>query len=178
MYNKFFENNIMKFIILVISLFFSSNLHALCKFKNSTSADEVKYTNQESINVDDIKGHVIRIFKTETIHKQSKKNCEGLKIVKTNFFGISDYINKNGKVTGYSIGIYDDGSKIFSRVDGVAQTPEDVSKNCLVNTTITITGGTGVYKGVIGYGKGQVEFNPETGYSAGNTETFYAISTE
>ena len=29
---------------------------------------------------------------------------------------------KNGKVTGYSIGIYDDGSKIFSRVDGVAQT--------------------------------------------------------
>ena len=39
--------------------------------------------------------------------------------------------------------IYDDGSKIFSRVDGVAQTPEDVSKNGLVNTTITITGELG-----------------------------------
>ena len=35
-------------------------------FKNTTSNDEVKYTIQESINVDDIEGHVIRIFKTET----------------------------------------------------------------------------------------------------------------
>ena len=168
----------MKFIILIISLFFSFELYALCKFENSTSADEVKYTIQESINVDDIKGHVIRIFKTETNHKKSEKNCEGLRLVKTDFFGFSDYINKNGRVSGYSIGIYEDGSKIFARVEGIAQTPEDVSKNGLVNTTIIITGGTGVYNGVTGYGKGKVEFNPETGYSSGNTETFYKISTK
>ena len=77
----------MQFIILIISLFFSSDLYALCKFENSTSANEVKYTIQESINVDDIKGHVIRIFKTETNHKKSEKNCEGLRVVKTDFFG-------------------------------------------------------------------------------------------
>ena len=168
----------MRFVFLIITLLFSSNLYALCKFINLTSNNEVKYTIQESINVDDIEGHVIRIFKTETNHKKSKKNCEGLRIVKTDFFGISDYINKNGRVTGYSIGIYDDGSKIFSRVEGVAQTPEDTSKNGLVNTTITITGGTGIYKGVIGYGKGKTEFNPETGYSAGNSETYYTIATK
>ena len=174
----FFYNDIykMKIFFLISALLYSSNVNALCKFKYSTSNDEVKYTIQKSINVDDIEGHVIRIFKTETNHKKSTKNCEGLRIVKTDFYGISDYINKNGKVTGYSIGIYNDGSKIFSRVDGVAQTPEDISKNGLVNTTITITGGTGVYKGVIGYGKGKVEFNPETGYSSGNTETFYTIA--
>ena len=165
----------MKLILLIITSLFSFNINASCKYTNSTSNDEVKYTIQKSIVVDDIEGHVIRIFKTETNHKKSKKNCEGLRIVKTNFYGISDYINKNGRVTGYSIGIYDDGSKIYSRVDGIAQTPEEINKNGLVNTTITITGGTGVYKGVIGYGKGQVEFNPETGYSAGNTETFYSI---
>ena len=157
---------------------FSFSSNAKCIFKNSISNDEVTYTIQESINVDDIDGHVIRIFKTETNHKESKKNCEGLKLVKTNFFGISDYINKNGKVTGYSIGIYDDGSKVFSRVDGVAQTPEDLTKNGFVNTTISITGGTGVYKGVTGYGKGKVEFNPETGYSSSDTETFYSILTK
>ena len=168
----------MKFIILIISLFFSFELYALCKFENSTSADEVKYTIRVSINIDDIKGHVIRIFKTETNHKKSEKNCEGLRLVKTDFFGFSDYINKNGRVSGYSIGIYEDGSKIFARVEGIAQTPEDVSKNGLVNTTIIITGGTGVYNGVTGYGKGKVEFNPETGYSSGNTETFYKISTK
>ena len=53
-----------------------------------------------------------------------------------------------------------------------------MSKNGFVNTTITITGGTGVYKGVTGYGKGKVEFNPETGFSAGNTETYYTIATK
>ena len=71
------------------------------KFKNSTSNDEVKYTVQKSINVDDIEGHVIRIFKTETNHKKSKKNCEGLRIIKTDFYGISyDYINKKWKSNG------------------------------------------------------------------------------
>ena len=165
-------------VLLIVTLLFSFKLNALCKFKNSTSNDEVKYTIQKSINVDDIEGHAIRIFKTETNHKKSKKNCEGLSIVKTDFYGISDYINKNGRVTGYSIAIYDDGSKIFSRVDGVAQTPDDVNENGLVSTSITITGGTGVYKGVVGYGKGKVEFNPETGYSSGSTETFYTIATK
>ncbi|MFL2661834.1 MAG: hypothetical protein ACJ0G4_07855 [Alphaproteobacteria bacterium] len=166
----------MKIFFLIFILFLSFNLNASCNFKNSTSNDEVSYTIQESINVDDIKGHVIRIFKTETNHDKSKKNCEGLKIVKTDFFGISDYISKNGRVTGYSIGIYNDGSKIFSRVDGVAQTPKDTTKNGIVHTTITITGGTGVYKGVTGYGKGKVEFNPDTGFSAGKTEIFYTIA--
>ncbi len=168
----------MIYIFLTITLLFSFNVNAMCKFINSTSNDEVKYTIQKSINVDDIEGHVIRIFKTETNHKKTKKNCEGLRILKTDFYGISDYINKNGRVTGYSIGIYEDGSKIFSRLDGVAQTPDDLSKNGLVNTSITITGGTGIYKGVIGYGKGKVEFNPETGYSSGNTEIFYKITTK
>lgn len=168
----------MNLIIIITILFFSFNSIATCKFQNSISSDEVKYTIQKSINVDDIDGHIIRIFKTETNHKKIKKNCEGLSIVKTDFFGVSDYINKNGKVSGYSIGTYDDGSKIFSRVDGVAQTPEDMSKNGHVNTSITITGGTGVYKGVTGYGKGKVEFNPETGFSASTTETFYSIETK
>ena len=71
----------MNLIFVIIILLFSFNLNASCKFKNSTSNDEVKYTIQKSINVDDIEGHVIRIFKTETNHK-IKKKYEGLKIVK------------------------------------------------------------------------------------------------
>ena len=43
------------------------------EIKTDPSNNEVKYTIQESINVDDIEGHVIRIFKTETNHKKSKK---------------------------------------------------------------------------------------------------------
>lgn len=166
----------MHLIFLTFVLVISFDLNSACKFKNDTKSEEVKYTIQKSINVDDQEGHVIRIFKTETTHKESMKNCEGLKLVKTDFYGISDYIKKNGRVTGYSIGTYDDGSKIFSNVEGIAHSPADLSRNGIVNTTITINGGSGIYKGVTGYGKGTVEFNPETGYSSGSTETYYSIA--
>ncbi len=166
----------MNVLLALIVIFFYNDAYSLCEFKNVTSSDEVKYTSQKSINVNDISGHTIRVFKTETNHQNPKKNCEGLKILKTDFFGFSDYIKKNGKVTGYSIATYDDGSKIYSKVEGIAKTPEGLSQNGFVNTTITITGGTGIYKGVTGYGKGEVEFNPDTGYSSGTTETFYSIA--
>ena len=167
-----------KFIVIIFFLFNQNVLSSkeLCEYKTSTSSSEVKYVSQKSINVDDINGHIIRIFKTETNHKNPKKNCEGLSLVRTDFFGISDYINKNGKVTGYSIGTYDDGSKIFSDFIGTAQTPEDQSMNGFVFSTITITGGTKTYKGISGFGKGKVEFNPETGYSSGYNKLFYTIN--
>ena len=41
---------------------YSFNVNATCKFKNTTSNDEVNYTIQESINVNDIEGHVIRML--------------------------------------------------------------------------------------------------------------------
>ena len=148
----------------------------VCEFKSQTSSDEVKYTEQHSIVVNDIEGHVIRIFKTETTPKNPKKNCEGLKAAKIVFHGISDYINKNGKVNGYSITTFNDGSKLFSSVSGVSHTPQNQSKNGYVQTTSIITGGTGVYKGVTGFAKGNTEFNPETGYSAGSSESFYSIN--
>ena len=169
----------MSFLIIIFTFILSfSNSHSkdFCKYSTTTKSDEVKYTQQKSINVDDIPNHVIRIFKTETLHKNPKKNCEGLKIVKTDFYGISDYILKSGIVKGYSIATYDDGSKIYSNLDGIAQTPKDQSKNGIVSLNITVTGGTGIYKGVKGFGNGKTEFNPDTGYSKGFTNLNYSIS--
>ena len=146
-----------------------------CEYEITTQSDEVQYKIQKAIEVNDIKGHFIRVFKTETNHKNASDNCEGLKIKQTDFFGISDYVNKNGKVTGYSIATYEDGSKIFSNFSGISHTPKDQSKNGIVFSTIRISGGTGIYKGIIGNGKGKVEFNPEKGYSSGSTKLFYKI---
>lgn len=165
-----------KFFFSLFLLFYSHTFSSeICEHTQTTSSDEVKYVEQKSIVVNDVDGHIIRIFKTETKHKNSKANCENLKVVKTDFFGISDYIFKNGTVTGYSIATYDDGSKIFSVLDGIAHTPKDQKKNGIVSLTINITGGTGKYKGVKGYGTGRTEFNPETGYSSGSTSTSYFL---
>ncbi len=87
----------MKVLLALIVIFFYNDAYSLCEFKNVTSSDEVKYTSQKSINVNDISGHTIRVFKTETNHQNPKKNCEGLKILKTDFFGFSDYIKKKWK---------------------------------------------------------------------------------
>ena len=164
-------------IYLLFTIFYHSaaNSNTWCNSKTSTSSNEVEYTEQKAIKVSDIDDHFIRIFKTETNHKDSKKNCEGLKILKTEFFGMSDYIKKSGKVSGYSVATYNDNSKIFSYLEGVSHTPEDQNLNGVVTLSIKITGGSGIYKGIVGYGKGKTEFNPETGYSAGETETYYLI---
>ena len=68
----------MKFFFLIITLIYSFNINATCKFKNTTSNDEVKYTIQESINVDDIEGHVIRISKQKQTIKNQKKIAKAL----------------------------------------------------------------------------------------------------
>ena len=174
-YEKYYYIIMLRQYIFFTFFLFGSHTFSseICEFSQKTSSDEVEYIEQKAIAVDDVDGHIIRIFKTETNHKNSKANCENLKVVKTDFFGISDYVYKNGTVTGYSIATYDDGSKIFSNLHGIAHTPKDQTKNGIVSLTITITGGTGKYKGVKGYGTGRTEFNPETGYSSGFTETNY-----
>lgn len=164
------------YIFLFLVVFYSEiNSQELCESTTVTKNDEVKYTSQQSLKVDDVDGHSIRIFKTETKHKDSKKNCEGRILVKTDFWGISDYINKNGNVTGYSIATFDDGSLIFSKLTGTSHTPKDQSKNGVVVSTSKITGGTGTYKGITGFGKGKTTFNPETGYFSGTNTFFYSI---
>lgn len=164
------------YIFLFLVVFFSEiNSQELCESTTVTKNDEVKYTSQQSLKVDDVDGHSIRIFKTETKHKDSKKNCEGRILVKTDFWGVSDYIKKNGNVTGYSIATFDDGSLIFSKLTGTSHTPKDQSKNGVVVSTSKITGGTGTYKGITGFGKGKTTFNPETGYFSGTNTFFYSI---
>ena len=78
-------------------------------------------------------------------------------------------------MTGYSIATFDDGSLIFSKFNGPSHTPKDQSKNGVVVSTSKITGGTGTYKGISGFGKGKTTFNPETGYSSGTNTFFYSI---
>lgn len=166
--------NFLLLLIIILPLK-SISSEEFCEYKITSQKDEVQYTSQKSIDVNDIDGHIIRVFKTETNHKNSNKNCEGLKVIKTDFYGISDYINKNGKVIGYSVATYEDGSKIYSNFSGISHTPKDQSKNGLVVSTINITGGSGIYKGITGHGKGKVEFNPEKGFSSGYNKIFYLI---
>ena len=94
-----------------------------------------------------------------------KKNCEGVSLVKEFNWGYSDYINKSGPVKGHITQIYSDGSKIFLTFEGTSQNPGGTENFTNIGFS-NITGGTGIYENVSGYGLNKGEFNPETGYSS------------
>tara|TARA_E500000178_G_scaffold199385_1_gene197416 strand:- start:110 stop:610 length:501 start_codon:yes stop_codon:yes gene_type:complete len=135
-----------------------------CVYTYETKPEESKYTKQFSIDTDR-KGHSVRIFSLESTYKDEKKNCEGLSLVKSYNWGYSDYVNKNGPVKGHVTQIYSDGSKIFATFEGTSQNPGG-SKNFTNVGIVNITGGTGIYENISGYGLNKGEFNPETGYSS------------
>ena len=160
-------------ITVLFPLLFSLNVMAeTCEFSRSSAPGETKYVEQFSIKTDR-DGHSIRIFKTETTFKNSKKNCDGLKAVSSSLWGISDYTFKNGKVSGYWTTLYDDGSSMHGTWQGTSQSPKNQKKNSINISTQTITGGTGIYSNVTGYGVSKGEFNPETGYSKNELNMFF-----
>ena len=135
-----------------------------CVYTYETKPEESKYTKQFSIDTDR-EGHSVRIFSLESTYKDKKKNCEGLSLVKSYNWGYSDYINKNGPVKGHVTQIYSDGSKIFATFEGTSQNPGG-AKNFTNVGFVNITGGTGIYENISGYGLNKGEFNAETGYSS------------
>ena len=150
-----------------------SVLSETCKFTRTSVPGETKYVEQHSIKTDR-NGHAVNlIFKTETTFKKSKKNCDGLKAINSTTWGFSDYTFKNGKVSGYWTTTYEDGSTMYGTWQGTSQSPIDQSKNSINISTQIITGGTGVYSKVSGYGISKGEFNPEKGYSKNELTLFF-----
>ena len=158
-------------LLILLCMFAISAMAEICEFKRVSLPGETKYVEQHTIKTDR-DGHAVRIFKTETIYKNSKNNCDGLKAVSGSLWGLSDYTFKNGKVSGYWTTVYDDGSSMFGTWQGTSQSPKDQKKNSVNISTSIITGGTGIYSNVSGYGVSKGEFNPETGY-ARNEQTMY-----
>ena len=83
--------------------------------------------------------------------------CEGVPIVKENRRGYYDTIDGHGFATTYSIYELANGDQIF------ATTHTSVARDCYGNSnadgSITITGGTGRYVGIRGYGTIKRNFN-------------------
>ena len=155
--------------ILLITLYTFMLMVTLAKAKECTYSylakpEESKYTKQFSIDTDR-EGHAVRIFAVENTYMNKKKNCEGVSLVKEFNWGYSDYINKSGPVKGHITQIYSDGSKIFLTFEGTSQNPGGTENFTNIGFS-NITGGTGIYENVSGYGLNKGEFNPETGYSS------------
>ena len=158
-------------VMLVISVLLCPTQAVLanekCKIIKANPASDTEYTEQYVIDVDDMPGHQIRIFEIHNFYEDPIENCEGLLELERISWGNSDYTNGVGQVRGYQISIFNNGDKIFSTWSGISQKlsiPQGGASG-LFTGTITITGGTGVYKGVRGTGVERAYFNPSTGYN-------------
>ena len=166
----------MKILTFILVLLFNFNLFAKeCTFSRENSAGESKYTEQYSIKTN-IPGHSLRVFSVEVVPKNPAKNCEGLTITKSVFWGMSNYQYKNGNVSGNWETTYNDGSTMFGTFTANSQSPKNVNQNSMSIGSNQIIGGTKTYRNVSGYGITKTEFNPEKKYISGKSTIYYTLN--
>jgi hypothetical protein len=163
--------------ILMLTPMCVSNVSAQekCKVSEGIEAAQSTYTQQHVIDVGDLPGHQVRVFELHRTYPNDKPNCEGLKRTEMWVRGYSDYIDRNGRGSGYSVTTYENGDKIFSEYSGTAQTTigPDGSKQSTFTAAGTFTGGTGKYKSIRGSWHDSTKFDPDKNINLPQTEAEY-----
>ncbi len=134
-----------------------------------------KYTQQHVIDVGDVPGHQVRVFELHTKYAGIAPVYDGVKVAEGWTRGISDYTNGSGHAQQYTVSVMENGDKVFSRAEVLISTAvaADGSRTSKVTNIVTLTGGTGKFKGIRGTLRvsGQTDF--KTGTSGVETEGEY-----
>jgi hypothetical protein len=130
------------------------------KYSFKTPPGVSQYTQQHAIDVGDVPGHQIRIFEVHTVFTAEKPGpkYDGVAVKEAWTRAATDYVDGTGHGTGYTMSVLENGDKIFGRYDVANQmnVGSDGSKVAKAATVVTLTGGTGKFKGVRGVIKGSV----------------------
>ncbi len=136
-----------------------------------------KFTQQHVLDVGDVPGHQVRIFEVHRTYPKDLLVVDGVRVVEEWLRGYSDYIDINGPAWGYGIYILENGDKIFTRLHGASQSvvnPDGSKKNTFAGV-ITLAGGTGKFRGILGTLRATVIFDPTAGFNEGQWEGEYWI---
>jgi len=140
-------------------------------------AELSKFTQQHVLDVGDVPGHQVRIFEVHRTFPKDLLVVEGVRVVEEWLRGYSDYIDTNGPAWGYGIYSLENGDKIFTRLHGTSQAivnPDGSKKNTFIGV-ITLAGGTGKFRGMLGTLRTTVIFDPKAGVVEGQWEGEYWI---
>jgi hypothetical protein len=124
-----------------------------CKWSDSGSGNVTSYPQQLNIDVGDAPGHIVGVAELHTVFgPNAKPNCEGLKTKETWTHGLRDLRDRNGRVSGYTVTILENGDKIYGEYSGTTETTAapDGSTKTTIESVATWTGGTGSYQTVRG----------------------------
>jgi len=138
--------------------------------------ENAKYLVQHNIDVGDIPGHMIRIFKLiRTEPADNPLKYEGVAVKETYEYCMAEYVNWSGHHWAYIVTIMENGDKIYSKVDGTTQTTILAKGGAkgTYNGTGAITGGTGKFRGIRGILRYTGIFDSTIGLNEGTTEEKY-----
>ena len=136
------------------------------------TAENTKYTQQHTIDVDDVVGHQVRAFEIKRVYPANAPVIAGIRIVESWTRGVSDYTNDGGEATTYSIYVLENGDKFFTRGSLVAiQGPE--ARNLMATTAGPIIGGTGKLARINGMARMITSASPQTGMNETQVEIDY-----
>ncbi len=141
-----------------LALALSTSALAQQKFPLKESASESKYLEERAIDVGDVPGHQVRIYRIHYTYPQKDLVFLGVPVKESYTSGISDYTNWNGQFTTYSVFMLEDGSTVLARGAGNNQAgPDGRRKFSFVDNFV---GGTGKFRGIRGQMRGGGERAP------------------
>jgi hypothetical protein len=140
-----------------------------------SQAANSKFTQQLALDVGDIPGHQVRVYEHHRAYPSNPPIFNGVAVSEIWNRAFSDYTNLNGPAWGYSIYLLQNGEKIFGRYQGTTQTSvgPDGSRKTLFSGVITLTGGTGQFRGIRGLIKTTSAFDPKANVSETQDEGEY-----
>ena len=145
------------------------------KISFKSPAANTKYTQQHAIDVGDLPDHQIRVYELYRTFPANPPMFNGVKVVESWTRAMTDYINVNGRISGYTVWVLENGQKIFSELDGLSETTvnPDGSKRNLANIVLRFTGGTGNFVNIRGLLRQTSIFDSSAGLNEQQSEGEY-----
>ena len=111
-----------------------------------------KYVQQHALDVGDVPGHQVRVLEIHYSYTEEAPVYDGVKVKESWLRAASDYTEGNGRATGYTVAMLENGDRIFGRWEGITQTTvgKDGAKLARTSSITTLTGGTGKFIGIHG----------------------------
>jgi hypothetical protein len=165
--HAYFSTSLVFILCLVVSSLGWTQVKHKIHFVNLP--DNTAYSQQYRLEAGDVPGHYVRIFEIQRLYPNNPPKFEGVSVTEQWDRGYSDYTDTNGRAWWYSTYFLENGDKIYARVDGTTQTKQSNSQTSISTFVgvITITGGTGEFKGIRGLLQSKIRFSPETGFNMG-----------
>jgi hypothetical protein len=169
--------SLLSFLLMSLGMSLMANDACLAAEKKpiafSAPAKNTQYTQQYSIAVSP--SHQIRIYEIHRDYPDHPPQFEGVAVKEEWMRAFSDYVDGNGRVTGYGQFVMANGDRIEYAAEGVTLTASNARASKTSEGTIIkrITGGTGKFAHIAGVLRYASRFDSKAGVNESHTEGEY-----